>query len=102
MDAISAAPIASGVSTFRGRAIVAVATRARVAVGFGLVPFFAAPFAVPFAAVPFFSARVRVGGDASVATGAARRVGFRAGREAGVDCAGSSARVRGATIVLKV
>jgi len=33
---------------------------------------------------------------------AARGEVFRAGRAAGVDCAGSSARVRGATIVLKV
>jgi hypothetical protein len=113
MDAISAAPIASGVSALRGRGIAAVAARARVAVGFGFVPFLevpfvagscgAAPFAdAPFADAPFFLARGLVAAAPAAPPGAARRVDFRAGRGAGVDCAGSSARVRGATIVLKV
>ena len=43
-----------------------------------------------------------VGGEPSVPSGAVRRETFRAGGAAGMLSAGRSARVRGATIVLKV
>jgi hypothetical protein len=70
----------------------------------GVVPAVADPFpaTAPFDAPPLAFARVRFGGEPSVASAAARREPFRAVRAAGVVWAGSSARVRGATIVEKV
>ncbi len=72
---------------------------------FRATPFFMAPFAwagSTVLVVPFALARGCFGGEPSVPSGAARRDPFRAERAAGSVWAGSSARVRGATIVREV
>lgn len=95
---MTASPSACG-EPFLGRLAAAAALDS----GFSATLTVAAPLtAAPCFEVPFGLARFRAGGEPSDPSGAARRVVFRAGRAAGVDCAGSTARVRGATIVAEV